>query len=64
MKAQTAKSEASFVQMKNRVLLDVQNAWLSLQTNRNFIDLSRKNRASPGRNGIRIGHCRITGPAG
>jgi cobalt-zinc-cadmium efflux system outer membrane protein len=42
MRAQTRKSEASTVQMKNMVLLDVQNAWLSLQTNRNLIELNWK----------------------
>jgi outer membrane protein TolC len=36
------QSEASLVQMKNMVLLDVQNAWSALQANLDLIDLNRK----------------------
>jgi outer membrane protein, heavy metal efflux system len=42
-KASGRKSEASYVRMKNMVLLDVANAWLSLNTNRDLIELNRKN---------------------
>jgi outer membrane protein TolC len=42
MKALEKKSEASFIQMKNMVLLDVENAWLSMKTNRELIELNRK----------------------
>ncbi|HEX9934994.1 MAG TPA: TolC family protein [bacterium] len=42
MQASEKKSEASYIQMKNMVLLDVQNAWLSLKTNRDIIELNRK----------------------
>jgi outer membrane protein, heavy metal efflux system len=42
-KASGRKSEASYVQMKNMVLLDVENAWLSLKTNHDLIELNRKN---------------------
>jgi cobalt-zinc-cadmium efflux system outer membrane protein len=41
MQAVEKKSEASYVQMKNMVLLDVLNAWLSLKTNRDIIALNR-----------------------
>jgi len=40
MQASEKKSEASYVQMKNMVLLDVQNAWLSLKTNRDIVELN------------------------
>jgi outer membrane protein, heavy metal efflux system len=37
------KTEASYVQMKNMVLLDVENALLSVETNRDLIELNRQN---------------------
>jgi len=43
MKASGRKSEASYVQMINMVLLDVVDAWLSLKTNHDLIELNRKN---------------------
>jgi cobalt-zinc-cadmium efflux system outer membrane protein len=42
-KASREKTEASYVQMKNMVLLDVENAWLSLKTNHDLIELNRRN---------------------
>jgi cobalt-zinc-cadmium efflux system outer membrane protein len=42
MTASVRKSEASLDHMKNRVLLDVQNAWSSMKTNREIIELNRK----------------------
>jgi outer membrane protein TolC len=42
MRAVEKKSDASYVQMKNMVLLDVQNAWLSMKTNRDIVELNRK----------------------
>jgi outer membrane protein, heavy metal efflux system len=42
MKALEKQSEASTVQMKNMVLLDVENAWLSLKTNHDLIELNRQ----------------------
>jgi outer membrane protein, heavy metal efflux system len=42
-KASGKKSEASYVQMKNMVSLDVVDAWLSLKTNQDLIELIRKN---------------------
>jgi cobalt-zinc-cadmium efflux system outer membrane protein len=41
MKARARTSEASYAQMKNMTLLDVQNAWLALQTNGKLVDLNR-----------------------
>jgi outer membrane protein, heavy metal efflux system len=42
-RASGKKSEASYVQMRNMVLLDVTDAWLSLKTNQDLIELNRKN---------------------
>jgi outer membrane protein, heavy metal efflux system len=42
MKALGKQSEASYAQMKNMVLLDVENAWLSLKTNNDLIELNRQ----------------------
>ena len=42
-KASRKKTEASYTQMKNMVLFDVENAWLSLRTNHDLIELNRKN---------------------
>ena len=42
-KASGKKTEASYIQMKNMVLLDVEDAWLSLKTNHDLIELNRKN---------------------
>jgi outer membrane protein, heavy metal efflux system len=41
-RASGRKSEASYVQMTNMVLLDVENAWLSLKTNHDLIELNRR----------------------
>jgi len=40
-KASGKKSEASYVQMKNMVILDVDNAWRSMKTNHDLIELNQ-----------------------
>jgi cobalt-zinc-cadmium efflux system outer membrane protein len=43
IEASKKKSEASYVQMKNMVLLDIENAWQSMKTNHDLIELNRQN---------------------